>query len=57
MNVLRFLSGKKTYLVALIAAVTAGAQVLGYVVPDWMYTLEAALGLGALRVAVARSAP
>ena len=55
MNILNFLSGKKTYLIALIAAATAAAQALGYVVPDWIYALEGALGLGALRVAVTKT--
>ena len=49
-----YLSGKKTYLVATVAALTAGAQALGYEIPDWLYTLEGALGLGMLRVAVAK---
>jgi hypothetical protein len=53
-NVLAFLNGKKTYLVALIAAITAAVQALGYTVPDFVYALEAALGLGALRVAVTK---
>lgn len=51
-RLLALLNGKKTYLVALVAATTAAAQALGYTVPDWVYAVEAALGLGALRVAV-----
>ena len=39
---------------AIIAAATAAAQALGYTVPDFVYALEAALGLGALRVAVTK---
>jgi hypothetical protein len=54
-TILNLLSGKKTYLVAAIAAATAAAQALGYTVPDWLYALEGALGLGALRVAVGKS--
>lgn len=53
-NVLSFLNGKKTYLVAIIAAITAAVQALGYTVPEFVYAIEAALGLGALRVAVTR---
>ena len=53
---LNFLSGKKTYLIALVAAATAAAQALGYEVPEWLYAFESALGLGALRVAVSKSA-
>ncbi len=55
MSMLTFLSGKKTYIVAIIAAATAAAQALGYTVPDWLYALEGALGLGALRVAVTKT--
>jgi phage terminase large subunit-like protein len=47
--------GKKTYIVALIAALTAGAQALGITIPDFVYAIEAALGLGALRVAVTKT--
>ena len=50
-----FLNGKKTYVVAFIAAASAAAQALGYTVPDWAYALEGALGLGALRVAVSKN--
>ncbi|HXJ01292.1 MAG TPA: hypothetical protein VNH44_08705 [Micropepsaceae bacterium] len=52
---LNLLNGKKTYLVAIVAAATAAAQALGYTVPDWLYPIEGALGLGALRVAVTKS--
>lgn len=54
-SIIAFLEGKKTYIVAALAAATAAAQALGYTVPDWVYTLEGALGLGALRVAVTRT--
>ncbi len=53
-NILAFLNGKKTYLVAIIAAITAAVQALGYTVPEFVYAIEAALGLGALRVAVTK---
>jgi len=49
-----FLDGKKTYLVALVVAGLAVAQVFGIVVPEYIYTLLAASGLGALRVAVTK---
>lgn len=48
--------GKKTYIVAIAAAATAIAQALGYEIPEWVYTLEAALGLGAVRVAINKGA-
>ena len=47
-----FLEGKKTYLVALTAAVLAGAQALGYPIPEYVYALLGALGLGTLRAGV-----
>lgn len=56
-KVLDFLNGKKTYIVAVVIAVTAGVQALGYTVPEWVYALETALGLGAVRVGVAKSGP
>jgi len=49
-----FLDGKKTYIVAFITAGFAFAQAMGYVVPEYVYTLLAASGLGALRVAVTK---
>lgn len=51
-SALTFLSGKKTYIIAFVAAATAGAQAMGYHIPDWVYALEAALGIGAVRVAI-----
>ncbi len=54
-NILGLLDGKKTYVVALIAALTAAAQALGYMVPDWVYAIEGALGLGALRIAITKT--
>lgn len=56
-KILDFLNGKKTYIVAVIIALTAGVQALGYTIPDWVYALETALGLGAVRVGVAKSGP
>lgn len=56
---MNFLDGYKTYIIAGIAILTAAYQVLGPMlglpgmVPDWVYTIEAALGLGAVRVAIA----
>ena len=54
-SIIAALEGKKTYIVALIAAVTAAVQALGYPVPDFVYALEAALGLGAVRVAISKT--
>jgi hypothetical protein len=49
-----FLDGKKTYIAALIAAVTAGAQAIGYDIPQWIYAILGAAGLGSLRAAVTK---
>ena len=54
-NFFSLLQGKKTYIVAAVAASTAAAQALGVTIPDFVYTIEAALGLGALRVAVTKT--
>lgn len=54
-DLITFLDGKKAYIVALIAAVTAGVQALGYHIPDYVYLVEGALGLGAIRVAISKS--
>ncbi len=48
------LAGKKTYLAAAIAAGVAGAQALGYVVPDYVLTLLGAFGLYGVRSAIGR---
>ena len=49
-----FLAGKKTYLVALIAALLAGAQALGYDIPPWVMEGLGALGLLTVRAAIAK---
>lgn len=49
-----WLSGKKTYICAIILALTAAAEALGYTVPAWVYVLEGSLGLGAMRVAISK---
>jgi hypothetical protein len=46
--------GKKTYIAALTAAGVAGAQVLGYQVPEYALTLLAAFGLYGVRSAIGR---
>jgi hypothetical protein len=54
-KVLDFINGKKTYIVAVIAAATAVAQALGFTIPEWVYTLEVAAGLGAVRIAIGKT--
>lgn len=53
-KITNFLNGKKTYIVAAITGVTAVVQALGYTIPDFVYVLEGALGLGAIRISIAK---
>ena len=43
------LRGKKTYIPALVIGVIAAAESLGYVIPEFVYPMLGALGLGTLR--------
>jgi len=46
------LNGNKSYIVAIVVAAIAGAQALGYTVPEWIYALLGAAGLGSVRSAI-----
>lgn len=46
------LSGKKTYIVAILIGAGAVATNLGYSIPDWVWAGLGALGLGAVRSAI-----
>ena len=48
---LGWLKGYRTYLAAAAIAVMAGAQALGYPIPEWVFGILGAAGLGALRAA------
>jgi hypothetical protein len=48
------LNGKKTYIVALIAAAAAAANALGYPIPEWAWLLLNAAGLSAVRSAIGK---
>ena len=48
------LQGKKTYIVAALAAAGAVAQALGYVIPEYVFILLGAAGFGAVRSAIGR---
>lgn len=50
--IITFLNGKKTYIVALVAALLAGAQALGYPIPEYVYVLLSAAGVGSFRAAL-----
>ncbi len=51
------LQGKKTYLVALLVGIGAALKVLGIDVPEWIYPILGALGLGAIRSSIGKIEP
>ena len=48
-KVLEWLSGKKTYITAIVIGICAALQAAGIVVPEYVYVLLGAMGLGAVR--------
>ena len=48
------LSGKKTYIVATLIGIGAVAVHLGYIIPEFAWAILGALGLGAVRSAIAK---
>ena len=52
---LKWLEGKKTYLVAVATFILGGVHACGVVIPAWLYTMLAATGLGALRTGVKKT--
>ena len=53
-KILEWLSGKKTYISAIIIAVFGILSAFGIVIPEWVYALLAAIGLGSLRAGVSK---
>lgn len=51
MKFIKYLRGKKTYIVAAITFVLGGLDALGYPVPPELYALLGSLGLITLRLA------
>lgn len=49
-----FLSGKKAYIIAILIGIGAVAIQLGYTIPEWVWAILAALGLGAIRAAISK---
>lgn len=49
----KFLEGKKTFIVAILVGVTAALQYSGVVIPEYVFTILGAFGLGFLRAGVA----
>ena len=52
---LKWLRGKKTYIVAAVAFVMAGLPAAGITIPVWVVPLLGALGLGTLRAGVGKN--
>ena len=51
----KFLQGKKTYIVAILIGIFAAAQSMGYVIPEYVFAILGALGLGAVRSGIEKS--
>ena len=49
-----FLKGKKSYIIATLAGVGAAAQALGHPIPEYVFILLGAAGLGSVRAAIGR---
>lgn len=47
-----WLVGKRTYIVAIIGAILGLLTAFGVVIPEWVYAILAAIGLGSLRAAI-----
>lgn len=54
-KIMAALEGKKTYITALIAAILGLAEAYGVKIPEYVYVLLGAFGLGALRSGVTKS--
>jgi len=51
-KLMKLFEGKRTYLVAIVAAGLAFCASMGIVVPDWVMQILAALGLAAVRASI-----
>jgi hypothetical protein len=51
-KLIEFLKGKKTYIIALVAAGIAFAQAMGWPIPEYVYVILGACGLASVRAAV-----
>jgi len=47
-----FLKGKKTYIIAILAGILAGFTAYGIVIPEYVWILLGAFGLGSVRAAI-----
>ena len=53
----QWLQGKKTYIIAGLAGVAVVLQLIGIVIPEFVWTLLAIAGLGAVRSAIGSVKP
>ena len=50
----KLIEGKKTYIIAICIGVGAVLKYQGYIIPEIVWTILAALGLGAIRAAIGK---
>ena len=53
-KIMEWLSGKKTYIVVILIGVVASAQAYGIVIPEYVWGILGALGLGAVRSGISK---
>ena len=53
--ILAALDGKKTYIIAAGIAIGSAAQYLGYQIPEWVWMLANAAGVGTIRSAIGKA--
>lgn len=51
-KLLEILNGKKTYIIMAISFTAAGLEAIGHPIPEFVWPMLGALGLGTLRAAV-----
>ena len=51
-KIVTFLKGKKTYIIAICVGVAGALKYLGIDIPEWIFPLLGAMGLGTLRDAL-----
>jgi hypothetical protein len=56
-NLIAFLRGKKTYIIAVVIGALAGAQYMGLTIPEYVWVILSACGLGTLRSAISAIKP
>ena len=54
---MEFLEGKRTYIIAFLAAVVGLLQAFGVALPEWVTYLLAAAGITTVRAAIAKAEP